>query len=82
MLHRPAPNCVTLRFYVSIRYVTQILRAYKIAVRDFMLLRVYKTTTRVYNFYVDVTQASCKIRDSKILRAYDSKILRVYKIRV
>ena len=46
-----------------------------------MLLRVYRTTVRVCNFYVDATQASCEIRDCKIFRVYntrDSKILRVY----
>ena len=50
-----------------------------------MLVRVYNTTVRVCNFYVDVTQASCEIRNSKILRAYkirDSKISRAYKIAV
>ena len=50
-----------------------------------MLLRVYKTTVRVCNFYVDVTQASCEIRNSKILRVYmkrDSKVSGVSKIPV
>ena len=42
------------------------------------------TTVHVCNFYVDVTQPSCEMRISKILRVYqirDSMVLRVYKIR-
>ena len=72
---------VTLRFYVSVRCETKILRVYKIRdskilhvymKRDSKVLRVHNVPVLVSTFYANITQATSDIREFKLIRVYNT----------